>query len=120
MKISIVSKRPQTTRNRILGILTEGDCQCYFLDTPGLITPRYALQSVLVDQIKTAVADADIVLWVIDPSHTPEDTPDTSIIDFTAKSTLCLINKIDLVPHLDVLPLIDMVRSHEVKEILTL
>lgn len=118
MKLSIISKRPQTTRNRILGILTEDDCQCYFLDTPGLITPRYALQNVLVDQIKTAVADADIVLWVIDPSYKQEDAPDAGLLDFAVKNVLCVINKIDLMPRSQILPLIAMVKSHDVKEIL--
>ncbi len=118
MKLSIISKRPQTTRNRILGILTEDDCQCYFLDTPGLITPRYALQSALVDQIKRAIDDADIVLWVIDPSYKQEDAPDASLLDFTAKKVLCVINKIDLVPRSEILPLIDMVKSYGVREIL--
>ena len=118
MKLSIISKRPQTTRNRILGILTEDDCQCYFLDTPGLITPRYALQNVLVDQIHMAVSDADIVLWVIDPSYKPEDAPDTRLLNFKAKKVLCIINKIDLIPSSYIVPLIDMVKSYPVREIL--
>jgi GTP-binding protein Era len=117
-KLSIVSKRPQTTRNRILGILTEGDCQCYFLDTPGLIQPRYALQNVLVDQIKKAVADADIILWVVDPSHKPGNEPDASFLDFTTRTVLCIINKIDLIPRSKILPLIDTLASYAVKEII--
>lgn len=118
MKLSIVSKRPQTTRNRILGILTEGDCQCYFLDTPGLIIPRYALQEELVRQIRNAVTDADIILWVIDPAYDPDDVPDAALLDFATRTVLCIINKIDLISPARTLQLIDMVRSHAVKEII--
>ena len=117
-KLSIVSSRPQTTRNRILGILTEGDYQCYFLDTPGLIQPHYALQTLLIDQIKKSIADADIILWVVDPSYKPSDAPDDGLLDITSKPVLCIINKIDLIPRSKILPLIDTLRSHAVKEII--
>jgi len=50
-KLSITGPKPQITRNRILGILTEDDCQCYFLDTPGIIKPGYELQKLMVENI---------------------------------------------------------------------
>ena len=118
VKLSIVSKKPQTTRHRVLGILTENDCQCYFLDTPGLIDPLYELQKVMVKQILKACNDADVILWMIDPFYTSSDFPKDYIYFFTKKPVICVINKIDLVPSRQILPLIDAISKMNVKEII--
>lgn len=117
-KISIVTAKPQTTRKRILGILTEGEFQCYFLDTPGLIDPEYELQEQMVRQIKKALADADIIVWVIDPWFKKEEYPEAFLKAFYNKPVLCIINKIDLVPRDKLLSVIEMVRTLPVKEII--
>ena len=65
-KISIVSPKPQTTRNRVLGILNGKKHQVIFLDTPGLITPTYQLQKSLVNTAKATLKQADIILLMID------------------------------------------------------
>jgi len=67
IKIAIVSKKPQTTRNRILAVLTEGDRQAVFLDTPGLHNPKTKLGEYMVKAANTAISDVDIVLLVCEP-----------------------------------------------------
>jgi GTP-binding protein Era len=118
IKLSIVSSKPQTTRRRILGILTEGDNQCYFLDTPGLIKPDYELQKLMVNQIKKAAKDADIIIWIVDPWFKPEDFPDALLKSCKKKPLICVINKIDLVPKTKLLPLIDKLEKINIKEII--
>lgn len=118
IKLSIVTAKPQTTRKRILGILTQGNFQCYFLDTPGLIDPAYELQESMVKQIKTALHDADIIVWVIDPWFKKEEYPKDLLKEFHKKPVLCTINKVDLVNHNALLPVIDSVRTLPVKEII--
>jgi GTP-binding protein Era len=65
-KLSIVSPKAQSTRDRIVGIHTEGDVQLIILDTPGLLQPRYALQKAMRAAALSALADADVVLYLID------------------------------------------------------
>jgi GTP-binding protein Era len=118
MKLAIVSSKPQTTRNRILGILTENDYQCYFLDTPGIIKPDYELQKTMVDQIKRAVTDADIIIWVVDPWFKPADFPRAFTQHFQKKLVICVLNKIDLISKTKLLPVIDTIKNFDVKEII--
>jgi len=117
-KLSIVSTKPQTTRNRILGILTEGEYQCCFLDTPGLIEPDYELQKLMVGKIKLAIRDADLVVWVIDPWFKPPDDTLDFLKSLTRKPIISVINKIDLIPKARLLPIIDLIKGLDVKEII--
>jgi GTPase len=71
-KLSIVTPREQTTRERVMGILTDADTQMVFVDTPGLLEPRYLLQESMLQEALAAVADADVVLLLLDPTQ-PED-----------------------------------------------
>lgn len=72
-KISIVSPKPQTTRNRLLGILTRPDAQIIFLDTPGIHSPLHKLGEVMVETAAAALPDADALLWIVDLSAPPND-----------------------------------------------
>lgn len=72
-KVSIVSPKPQTTRNRLLGILTRPDCQIVFLDTPGIHAPLHQLGEVLVATAAAALPDADAVVWVVDVAARPHN-----------------------------------------------
>ncbi|MEO0216428.1 MAG: GTPase Era [candidate division WOR-3 bacterium] len=117
-KLSITSNKPQTTRYRILGILTKGDCQCLFLDTPGIIEPAYLLQEYMVKEIKEALEGADVVLWVIDPWFKVENFPPKFLKMIGDKPVILVINKIDLVSNKnDILPLIERMKEYAVKEI---
>lgn len=117
VKLSIVSSKPQTTRNRLLGILTQNVHQCYFLDTPGMLEPHCELQSKMVQQITRALEDADIVLWLVDPWFAPDHVAQEFTRHFNSKPTVCAINKIDLAPKIGLLALIDQLKKYPLKEI---
>ncbi len=72
-KVAIVSPKPQTTRNRLLGVLTRPDAQIIFLDTPGVHQPKHRLGEAMVEAAATALPDADVVVWVVDGSTPPND-----------------------------------------------
>src|SRR4029079_1584886 len=70
-KLSITSEKPQSTRDRIVGIRTTDDTQMVLLDTPGLLEPRYELQRVMRSTALKALADADVVVYVADATLGP-------------------------------------------------
>ena len=70
-KLSIISAKPQTTRDRVVGIRTDGDVQMVLFDTPGLLNPRYALQEAMRGIALQALADADVVLYLADATDGP-------------------------------------------------
>lgn len=75
VKVAPISPRPQTTRKRLRGILTEGRRQIVFVDTPGLHKPMDALGEFMDQEVYEALADVNAVVWVVDLRHppTPED-----------------------------------------------
>ena len=107
-KIAIVSNKPQTTRNRIMGIVTKGDTQFILLDTPGFIKPRNRLGDYMVNVVKESVTDVDCVLFLIEPG--PEIGPgETALLDRIRESgvpAVLVINKIDTVEKESLLPVI--------------
>jgi GTP-binding protein Era len=108
-KIAIVSNKPQTTRNRICGILTRGDSQFVFLDTPGLHRSSNRLGDYMVDVVKKSVADVDAVLLLVEPipnAGGPERELIQQIQRLGAPSVL-VINKIDTVEKPELLKVID-------------
>lgn len=99
-KLAIVSPKPQTTRNRILGILTLDDLQAVFIDTPGIHRPRHKLGEFMLAEALSALPDADLVLWVVDGSRLPNDE-DHQVATALRRQTLpviLVINKIDITP----------------------
>jgi GTP-binding protein Era len=122
-KISIVTKKPQTTRHRILGILTTDSYQAVFLDTPGIIQPRYALHEAMMESAASAVGDADIILFMVDASRPAAGggPPEDAILAQLAASArpVCLVlNKVDIVEKALLLPMIESyARRHPFKEI---
>lgn len=112
IKISIVSNKPQTTRNKILGILTEADYQCAFLDTPGIFEPTYELQEKMVAKAKEAIQNADIIIWVTIPFSKPEKTFVRLGHLIKGKPLFIVINKIDLVKKYELLPLVEKLKIY--------
>jgi len=99
-KIAIVSPKPQTTRLRQLGILTEPDKQIVFVDTPGIHDPRTPLGTFMVEVAVDALRDADVILFVVDVSVPPtaEDRRIAELIEQAGAgaATLLVLNKADL------------------------
>ncbi len=113
--LSIVSSRPQTTWHRILGIKTLPAAQLLFLDTPGIHASSALFNQTLVQAAERAMAEADVILWIIDA--TAKDHPDDQQIlnRLTAEPPrgpiLLAINKVDLIQRPLLLPLIDRWRT---------
>lgn len=99
-KIAIVSNKPQTTRQRQLGILTREDAQILFVDTPGMHDPRTRLGDYMVKVAHDALYDADVILWIVDISQAPRQG-DRVIADKIMRAAAgtpkaLVLNKIDL------------------------
>lgn len=96
-RLAIVSPKVQTTRHRILGILTEENYQIIFSDTPGIIDPQYKLHNKMMQQVRSAVEDADVALLMVDATDDPDSF--SSIIDSLKLKTkkILLVNKVDLI-----------------------
>ena len=97
-RLSIVTAKPQTTRSRILGILTRPQSQIIFLDTPGLLDASYKLHEAMAHQIDQAARQADLVLLLFDASH-PKDRSALvkHFLERARVPVLAVLNKIDLV-----------------------
>ncbi|MEM9663446.1 MAG: GTPase Era, partial [Bacteroidota bacterium] len=103
-KLSIVTRKPQTTRHRILGILSEEAHQIIFLDTPGIIKPRYALHKRMMHSVQHAVSDADLLVFLADATR---DTPDTFSLDQIGnRPAILALNKMDRIQTEQALPLV--------------
>lgn len=96
-KIAAVSKKPQTTRSRITGILTRGAVQFVFCDTPGLHMPRTKLGDRMIKEIGTAVTDVDCVLFVVEPESALHPAEKQLLERFRVQKSpvILLINKCD-------------------------
>jgi GTP-binding protein Era len=96
-KVSITTGKPQTTRNRIMGIYNDDDAQIVFLDTPGIHEPDKALNRYMVDAALATLRDADLVLVMADHQDTPEGL--SSVVEPVAKAhrpAVLALNKADL------------------------
>lgn len=96
-KVAIVSRKPQTTRNRITGILTKGETQYVFTDTPGLHKPKTLLGEYMMKSAEAAAGGTDVILFVVE-CDVPLNASETAALrSFAKSSTPCilLINKID-------------------------
>ncbi|MGH7615782.1 MAG: GTPase Era [Gemmatimonadaceae bacterium] len=97
-KLSIVSAKPQSTRDRIVGIRTEGDVQMIVFDTPGLLNPKYPLQRAMRGAALAALDDADVILHLTDGTEsTIDDLMAVAQLDAAPRAPVILaINKADL------------------------
>jgi len=102
-KLSIVTSKPQTTRKKILGILTSENYQIIFMDTPGIIEPGYLLQKKMMEAVGESLEDADVLVLIMDVSSDPEGShiqDNTFLKEQVFVKTvplLLVLNKIDLI-----------------------
>jgi len=109
-KIAITSKKPQTTRNRILGISNTKNTQIIFLDTPGIHKATTLLNRKIVEQAIQAVKDVDLILFMKDVSSKKGQEAEEMIIRQLLqenKDVILVLNKIDLIKKPSILPLIE-------------
>jgi GTP-binding protein Era len=112
-KLSIVTPKPQTTRKRVVGVRTDEDSQMIFLDTPGIVEPRYELHRVMMQYVDFAIAEADIIGFMIDvaihkdPAVALTEQVKERLKTFD-KTLILILNKIDLLKDSkEVLPIIE-------------
>ncbi len=112
-KLSIVTPKPQTTRKRVIGLRTEQNSQLIFIDTPGIVDPKYELHKLMMDYVEFAFTEADLIGFMIDATY--QTNPKEVIygeleakLSTTTKPMILILNKIDLLKDTKlVLPIID-------------
>ena len=108
-KLAITSPKPQTTRHRLLGIVNLPEAQLLFLDTPGVLDPKGALNATLVAAALRALSEADVVVWLVEPR--PPALDDQVLLPQLRRlhrPLIVVINKIDTVAKPRLLPLISV------------
>lgn len=96
-RLSIITSKAQTTRHRIMGIVNGDDFQIVYSDTPGVLKPNYKLQEAMLDFSRSALVDADVLLYVTDVQDTPDKNADfIEKVKLNTAPILLVINKIDL------------------------
>jgi GTP-binding protein Era len=113
-KVSIVSAKPQTTRNRIVGILNDDRGQIAFLDTPGIHKPLHKLNVRMMDHVRSSLSEADVIALIVDATE-PFGKGDQFVIDLLRQEKeqnpdakrVVILNKIDLLKKHKLLPLME-------------
>jgi GTP-binding protein Era len=119
-KVSIVTPVPQTTRNRILGIVNRPDAQVVFVDTPGIHKPLSRLNQQMMTFVRQALAERDLAVLIVDASARfgRGDEFALQLLKEYAPKAILALNKIDLIPKPQLLPLIDRYsKLHDFEEI---
>ncbi|TFH01226.1 MAG: GTPase Era [Calditrichales bacterium] len=118
-RLSIISPRPQTTRKKIMGILNKPGFQIVFLDTPGLLVPKYQLQKVFSGAIETAISDADALVFMVecrkniesDRHRIEDEIEDLKKVNPKNIPVILVINKVDLFSKSILLPQLEFYNS---------
>jgi len=113
-KISAVSDKPNTTRNRILGIKTLSNAQLIFLDTPGIHKPKGTLSKAMVNTALGAVQEADVIIMMVEVKDS-FGRGDSYIIESLSKQAILVINKIDTIKKNEILPILEGSKEFEGK-----
>jgi len=114
-KVAIVSSKAQTTRNKVVGVLTEDDYQIVFLDTPGIHVPKTRLGEFMVRSAKEAARDVDATLIVLDAVRGVHER-DLDIISAFGKDAIILINKVDAASKDKIADLIKLLKGNGIFE----
>jgi len=96
-KISITTHKAQTTRHQVVGIYSDDHTQIIFLDTPGVISPTYELQKAMMKTVERARKDADVILFIFDPTDKHPTDEVIELLRSINKPILLVVNKIDAI-----------------------
>lgn len=108
-KISIITKKAQTTRHRIMGIVNGEDFQIVYSDTPGVLKPAYKLQESMMRFVQSALEDADVILYITDTFETPNKNQEfLDKIQKLGTPIILVINKVDLTTQEKVTALVEI------------
>ena len=112
--LSIVTSKPQTTRNRIFGILTEGNIQAVFVDIPGILEPKYRLQQYMASEIDDSFEEADLILVIYDTQKDSRGQLKKIVSKYGKsigeKKSILVLNKIDSIKKEDLLKMLSEVQ----------
>ncbi len=99
IKLSIISSKPQTTRQSLKGFYSDQEKQIIFVDTPGFLKPRYELHNRMLEIIKNSLKDSDLIVFITDANHFPTDYDKELLQELKSirSPKIALLNKIDLV-----------------------
>lgn len=115
-KISIVTPKAQTTRNKIFGIYTKDNLQIVFVDTPGILDPKYKLQQFMNKEIESSFHDCDVIVLVIDADKYNEDDLRATYVkykeQFSEHKLFCVLNKMDLLKKEEILVIIKSISDN--------
>ncbi len=108
-KIAIMSEKPQTTRNKIVGVYHADQAQIVFLDTPGFHKPKHLLNTIMLNTAMNTLKEVDAALYLVEPDNTigPGDRYVIEHLRQLETPVILAINKIDLLPKEELLPVID-------------
>lgn len=108
-KVAIVSNKPQTTRNRIIGVQTTEECQMIFLDTPGIHRPGHLLNKRMMEEVYDSLRGVDLLVQVVDVSerYGKGEKFVLNLVQKTQKPTILALNKIDLISKGKILPVLE-------------
>ncbi|KER10535.1 MAG: GTPase Era [[Candidatus Thermochlorobacteriaceae] bacterium GBChlB] len=126
-KLSIVTRKPQTTRKQILGIYSSDECQIVFIDTPGIMQPKYKLHDAMINAADKARDDADAIVLIIDAAHYNAkrrllaDNLAFQRVASSKQPLLLAVNKIDTLKQNELILLLDRLsKEFDFKEIVPL
>src|SRR5665647_2283315 len=96
-RLSVITPKAQTTRHRIMGVLSGDDYQIVYSDTPGILNPKYKLQAAMMKSVESALDDADLILYVTDVVETvAKNAEQLTRILASEVPKIIVVNKIDL------------------------
>jgi GTP-binding protein Era len=112
-KLSIITPKPQTTRKRVIGIYSVDDTQIVFIDTPGILKPRYEMQRIMMNYVHESVNESDLLLYLIDIKDLMDSDFPGYAIDLLKSFTnpkIIILNKVDLIKDKkQILPVMDKI-----------
>lgn len=121
-KLSIVTPKPQTTRKQVLGIYSDDENQIVFIDTPGILNPKYEMQKFMMEYVASALEAADAIIFLVDVKKHKNELDEKSmqflrVAKATKKPIIAILNKVDLYEDVkSVLPIIQQFNEMEIFE----